>query len=275
MAKNPDELTLQEWSNEFFGANPGSWDDLDSAQAWLRFVEIAGFIAERVRTEEYAEMVAGLGKALGWLCSFVKVYTAKHLKERFPLFSESLAEMIWRKYPGTCYRCTHELDHDDVLDTTRYLACICLAVPEVPEHKKALRQHYLETARANKPRPSGLDEWANMIKDVYGPNHRQLSLSAIALHFLEEVGEVAENLRKLRQLGPKPDEERKREGIMKLQEEIADVFSWILGLLNKLDQIFEKSREYYDPSLAVGLPALKASTVAADALNRWKSEVVP
>lgn len=274
MAKNPTELTLEEWSNEFIGANPGSWDDLDSAQAWLRFVEIAAFIAEQVRTEEYAEMVAGLGRALGWLCSFVKVYSEKHPKEWFPLFAESLSEMVWKKYPGTCYRCTHELSHDDIVDT-KYLPCVCLAVPQVPDDKKPLREFHLKTARAEKPRPSGLDQWANMIKDVYGPNHRQLSLSAITLHFLEEVGEVAESLRKLRELGAKPDEEGKRERIVKLQNEVADVFSWILGLLNKLDQAFEKSREYYDPLLAVSLPALKASTVATDALSRWKSEVVP
>jgi len=274
MVKEPAELTLEEWCSEFYDANPRLWDDLDSARAWLRFVEIAAFIAERVRTEEYAEMVVGLGRAMGWLFSFVKVYTEKHPKECSPLFSESLSEMTWKKYPGTCYRCTHELRHDDIVNT-RYLPCICLAVPEVSEDKKRLREFHLETARARKPRASGLDQWANMIKDIYGPNHRQLSLSSIALHFLEEVGEVAETIRNLRQLGPSPDEKSKREKIMKLQDEIADVFSWILGLLNKLDQSFEKSRDYYDPLLEVGLPALKASSIAADALSKWKREAVP
>lgn len=91
----------------------------------------------------------------------------------------------------------------------------------------------------------------------------------------KRVGEVAENLRNLRQPGPRPDEKSKRERIMKLQDEIADVFSWILGLLNKLDQSFEKSREYYDPLLEVGLPALKASSIVADALSKWKREAVP
>jgi len=274
MVKDPAQLTLEEWCSEFFDANPGSWDKLDSAEAWLRFVEIAAFIAEQVRTEEYAKMVVGLGRALGWLCSFVKVYSEKHRKERFPSFMESLSEMMWKKYPGTCYRCTHELRHDDIVGP-RYLPCVCLAVPQVPEDKRPLRELHLKTAREKKPRPSYLDQWANMIKDIYGPNHRQLSLSAIALHFLEEVGEVAEDLRKLRELRPRPSEKSKRERIMKFQDEIADVFSWILGLLNKLDQGFEKSREYYDPLLEVGLPALKASSIAADALSKWQREAVP
>lgn len=273
MVKNPAELTLEEWSNEFFGANPGSWDDLDSAQAWLRFVEIAASIAEGVRTEEYAETVIELGKAFGWLCSFVKVYSRKHPKESFSLFLDDLSEMVWRKYPGTCYRCTHELDYNKIIGTD-YLACVCLAVPKVPEDKIQLREFHLKEAR-KKPRPSTLDDWANMIKKIYGPNHYQLSLPAIALHFLEEVGEVAKALRELHELCAKPDAKLMGERIMKLQDEIADVFSWILGLLNKLDQAFAKSREYYDPSGELGLRAVKASTVAADALNRWGSEVVP
>lgn len=271
--KDFSELTLEKWSNRFFDANPGLWDKVEPAWAWLRFVEISAFVAERVRTEEYAKMITGLGKALGWLLCFVKAFGKEHPKKRFRLFSDNLSEMFWRKYPGTCYRCAHELAHEKILGTD-YLPCVCLAVPVVPEDRKAFRESYLEKAR-EKPRPSTLDEWANMIKVIYGPNHRQLSLSAVALHFLEEVGEVAEDLRKLRELGPKPDEQIKRKRVMKLQEEIADVFSWILGLLNKLDQSFEKSREYYDPSGEVGLPPLKASTIARDTLNKWRGEVVP
>jgi len=273
LKRNFKRLTLDEWADEFIKANKGRWRGIDSANAWLRFVETATVsIAQSVRMGEHNDLIEQLGDAFGWLCCFVKRFSKEQHNEFFK-FSDPLPKMVWRKFPGMCYRCAHKFTEEEVGQKS-YSACVCLATPSASSKEKKTREGRLESARRNKLRPSTIDDWANMIKEIYGPNHRQLSLSAICLHFLEECGEVAQGLRDLRKC--KSTAARSKE-ISKLQDEIADVFSWIFGLLNKLDQILEKSRDYYEPLVKIKLPVINASTVAAKALEEWKGKgkVIP
>lgn len=273
LKKELERKSLDEWVDEFARANLGLWKDLDSASAWLRFVEHATTsIAELVRTEKHNELIEALGFAFGWLYCFIKFYSESRPKEHFRFLSP-LSEMIWRKYPGVCYRCTHKFTKEELVKKD-YLACVCLATPEPSDEEKQIRKECLELTRKNKHKPATIDEWADMIKAIYGPNHHELSLSAICLHFLEEVGEVAKGLRMLRKLTPIVETDV-RQKIVELEDEIADVFSWILGLLNKLDQILEKSREYYKSSAGVELSAIKASIVAINALQKWGEQTIP
>jgi NTP pyrophosphatase (non-canonical NTP hydrolase) len=274
MKRNLKLLNLDEWVEMFARVKIGSWEDLDSASVWLRFVENATTsIAELVRREQHHELIKSLGYAFGWLCCFVKFYSKKHPKESFQFISP-LSEMTWRKYPGVCYRCTHKFTKEEI-GKKDYLACVCLATPQISVREKSLREKYLKSVRKTKHMPSTLDEWARMIRAIYGPNHRELGLSAICLHFLEEVGEVAKGLRALRELGPLEDMKKRRAKIIELEEEIADVFSWILGLLNKLDQILENSREYYKTIVSANLPVIEVSAVAANAMENWKGQAIP
>jgi NTP pyrophosphatase (non-canonical NTP hydrolase) len=114
-----------------------------------------------------------------------------------------------------------------------------------------------------------------MTKAIYGPNHRELSLAAICLHFLEEVGEVAKCLRNLRETDPLASQRERRRRIRELEDEIADVFSWNMGILNKLDQVLEASREYYAKANRLRLPSIVASDVAYGALGNWYARSLP
>jgi NTP pyrophosphatase (non-canonical NTP hydrolase) len=271
--KDVERISLVEWAERFAQVNPGDWKGLGSASAWLRFVEHATAIAEEVRSEEYDKLIRDLGYTFGWLCCFVNYYTKEQPNERFKFLSP-LPDMVWAKYPGVCYRCTHKFKEEQLAEES-YLACCCLAVPSVSEDEKSIIRGCLEIATKSKRKPVTIDEWAYMIKAIYGPNHRELSLSKICLHFLEEVGEVAKGLRELQRLSTMEDPEKRKEKIAELEDEIADVFSWTFGLLNKLDQIMEKAREHFRSVVKIELPAIEASDVVYNALERWKEKTIP
>lgn len=233
--------TLDDWVHKF-DCSEEIFQNLDPANNWLFFVEIASRIAEYVRNKRYNDLIIELGNAFRWLCCFVKFYSNSESEQAFK-FEIPLSDMFWFKYPGVCYYCTHKFNIKDI-KREEFLRCICLAINKPDQPEKKIRTIHLNTARERKinKKPKTVDEWANMIKEVYGPNHHHLSLSSICLHFLEEVGEVSENIRNLRDFAT--EDERINE-IKKLQGEIADCLSWIFGLLNKLDQFLEKSRIYF------------------------------
>ena len=260
---------IDDWCNAFSNVAKGSWEGEGPAYAWLRFVETAtSSVAESTRLEDYSNLVESLGDAFGWLCRFAALYQENHQDGSF-IFKGDLSQMIWGKYSGVCYRCAHKFTKQEIKGENTYLACVCLSTPDVSQGEKQLATENRKFAKKSKKRPNTLDEWTEMTKIIYGPNHREISLSSICLHFLEEVGEVAENLRKLRELD-KNDTDKRDKYINDLQDEMADVFSWIMGLVNKVDQIFEMGRNYYFSHGIKHLPGIQASTVALNALQRWE-----
>jgi NTP pyrophosphatase (non-canonical NTP hydrolase) len=268
MANSYENFTLEDWSSKFTEANRASWEGVPSVYAWLQIVEMATSIAELVRLENYSALIDALGDAFGWLCCFAGQYHNLKKGEAF-YFTSTLPEMIWHKYPGVCYRCTHKFSEDEIR-SSRYLPCVCLATPNISEEENNLATLRKQQARDLKPRPAKLDEWTQMTREIYGPNHREHSLASICLHFLEEVGEVAKGLRNLYEIQPLCDQAIKLIAISDMQDEIADVFSWTMGLLNKIDQILEASRSFYLSQNIANLPRLNVSSVALAALSRWK-----
>lgn len=245
-----EKMPLDEWIAVFYEKAQKQLDRLSPIDIWLRFIENAGTrIAEFIRREEYMEAIKSLGEAFGWLCCFVK--------KCYELFEiRPLSEVVWDKYPGICYTCADKVAEDDAIkkDPT---PCVCPGMKWKPKDVER-RETRLRNARANKNKPETLNDWAEMIKSIYKEVHSILPISAICLHFIEEVGEVTRELCKYED----SSSEKKRQIIKNLEEEIADAFSWILGLINKIDQLFDKARSYYEKE--VPLLPLKASEIAGE-----------
>jgi NTP pyrophosphatase (non-canonical NTP hydrolase) len=62
-------------------------------------------------------------------------------------------------------------------------------------------------------------EFQDMIREIFYENDRKRGVEATMLWLVEEVGELAESLRKGKGIG----------------EEMADVFAWLVSLANLLD----------------------------------------
>lgn len=253
-----DKLTLDEWEKIFYEKGSKQLGELTPFQVWLRSVENAGTrVAEFIRKEEYMKATESLGNAFGLLCYFVKKFRESH-KIR------SLSEISWYKYPGMCYACADKVSKSEVTEE-EYVSCICLGMQGKPDDKQKSEKR-LKQARKKKKKPRTLDEWSDMIKSIYKGAHSVSPISAICLHFIEEIGEVTRELYEFCELKKRGAEKRElEEKIKKLEEEIADTFSWIFGLMNKIDQLFEKARDYYKEKAK--LHPLKASEIAKNALK--------
>lgn len=198
-----------------------------------------------------------LGDAFGLLCYFVKKFR-EHYKIR------SLSEIAWDKYPGMCYACADKVSKNEVT-SEEYTSCICLGMQGKPDDKQESEKR-LKQAQKKKKKPKTLDEWSDMIKSIYKGTHSVLPISAICLHFIEEIGEVTKELYEIDELEKRAAEKSElQERIKKLEKEIADTFSWIFGLMNKIDQLFEKARDYYEKHAK--LYPLKASEIARSVLK--------
>ncbi|AFD01053.1 putative pyrophosphatase [Methanocella conradii HZ254] len=72
-----------------------------------------------------------------------------------------------------------------------------------------------------------ISEFQRLMKDLYSSNDRERGLQKTQLWFFEEVGELAEAMRK---------EDKKA-----IEEEMADVLAWMASLANMLDIDVEKA----------------------------------
>jgi NTP pyrophosphatase (non-canonical NTP hydrolase) len=72
-----------------------------------------------------------------------------------------------------------------------------------------------------------ISEFQRLMKELYGANDTERGLQKTQLWFYEECGELAEALRK--------------EDMKAVEEEMADVFAWMVSLANMLGVDVEKA----------------------------------
>jgi len=101
-------------------------------------------------------------------------------------------------------------------------------------------RHYSDQVRSAKP--SGLDEWQEMFGAIFAKELVALSPTDIVLHLMEELGEVSDAMIRMYTYKEKTfrlGEPNWRQS--NLEGQLADVFSWLLVLAEKLD-ILERER---------------------------------
>lgn len=229
------QLQLCETIDEFVAAFEEVYGVFDRErsieQMWLQVVEEASSVAEAVREVNYADVVSHLANTFCWICGLV----AKCRQEGSILHSkQDFSSTIWRKYPSRCPLCG-------------ITPCQCLIKKREidqrsPEEKN--RAYDLVRRRAIRTiadRIKNLDRIVDMFEDIFGPSYFVMPIEEITFHFIEEVGEVAEQIRELRALDMsssikgKDKERRKKQITEEFLRELADVFSWMCAVLIKID----------------------------------------
>ena len=218
--------------DEFMEAFEKVYGNLDRRrtveQMWLQVVEEASNVAEAVREVNYVDVVSHLANTFCWICGLV----AKCRGETKSIFhfEEDLSSIIWRKYPHKCPLCG-------------MMPCQCLIKKREidqrsPEEKNRVYEHVRRRAqRSIKDRIRNLDRLVNMFEDIFGPSYFIIPIEEITFHFTEEVGEVAEQIRELNALEMASIEvnDEKKRIINEFLKELADVFSWMCGILIKIN----------------------------------------
>jgi len=219
-------LTLPETIDEFVSAFQnvyGQYDEKRSEeQQWLLIVEESSRIAEAVREGSYESILEHLTNLFVWLCGFIAKCiipeTKCYLKDDF-------STIIWIKFQQKCARCDSK-------------PCQCLSsMKRLMKREKAQKEEaYNETEKNAREqidsRPKKLDDIVAMFNEIFYSNIMITDIKEIAFHLLEEVGEVSEQIRELK---ANIEESNIKFHKTELRRELADVFSWVMALLIKVN----------------------------------------
>lgn len=115
-----------------------------------------------------------------------------------------LQEALWNKYPGVCPYCLRNEN------------CACaIEHPNIPDKELALRRFRRD--RASEPKT--LAEHQVLHHKLYYRQNRRIFVIQTAAHIAEEAGEISREFRHKNPAG--------------LQDEMADVVSWIFAVANR------------------------------------------
>ena len=233
---------------------------------WLFMMEDAASFAEAIRLDNFGDAQKRIARVFGWVCSFVSRCRSEEFARTGSAFylTNSLSLIVWNKYPNVCSTCAQE-------------RCVCSVMrSEIEEMSRSERQKHkakmattLGAARMRKGRPHTLDGMTRMLGRIYKGAHFNLPIEAIVLHFVEEVGEVASCIRKIRENAGRRNIGEIHKLRSNLEEEIADVISWTASAVLKLDYILGASRWYKTPKVRPQGAGLKLSKIL------WKEFMKP
>lgn len=230
---------------------------------WLHASHHAASIGEEARKYKPGEkLLAEIADFSMWLFTFVG-------KTKEPIGSPSehqdievctirtnkkleFSDIIWNKYPRICPVCFWRRINSgiEISDDNFHKPCDCL-IHEVESRDQSHPKDYVERLRDYakqyyEHKPISVDQWQDMFKNIYQANLRHLSLIDIAFHLLEEMGEVCDAMSRMYTYNSKeefcPGEPSWRQRW--LENEIADVSSWLFTLVNSLELIPEIAQEF-------------------------------
>lgn len=197
LTERSDIPDLLKFNHEVYHKVNGLFGQSDLYYNLLRFSMRS---SKGIRKSHRDEQIFNLCLALSWLFA---INNQLHI---------DLAEVIWRYFPACCTYCA-----DTSIPPLQRAnkPCICSHPPG--------RQN-VEGDRRNKPRT--LWGWQKMFENIYPSSQRTPELAA--LHLNEELGELAESL--FAHKGTRQEQTR-----LKIELEIADVFSTIMAVANSLN----------------------------------------
>jgi NTP pyrophosphatase (non-canonical NTP hydrolase) len=162
------------------------------------------------------------------------------------------SDLLWNKYPGMCPVCYWRRvmgDRSREKDPGFEEPCDCL-LHDVETRDQMQKRHHTKALRAfswdqRRNKPQEIDRWQGMFARMFAANLRHLSLTSIAFHLLEEMGEVSDAMVRMYTYS----EENFVQGEPSwrqvwLEDELADVSSWLFALVEKLDTIRQTANEY-------------------------------
>jgi len=253
--------------DKFVDAIPGIYRDKDEKRSiwdvWMHANHHAAAIGEEVRKgisgepffNEVADFSMWLFTTVNKLRGEIGVSKDDESEEESIIrIGHGFSDLLWNKYPGLCSVCywrRTEGNRATENDPGFRKLCDCLLhdietrdQDRKRQHTKALRAFSREH---RKEKPRGIDQWQNMFARIFKANLRHLTLASIAFHLLEEMGEVSDAMIRMYTY----TEENFVEGEPSwrqiwLENELADVSSWLFALVEKLDTVRQTANEFYN-----------------------------
>jgi len=167
------------------------------------------------------------------------------------------SDLLWHRYPNVCPFCFVRRSRDGEFEQGEKLdaACDCAldAGPEPQDkYEKRAAVHRLRRhgEKMRSAKPKSIDGWQQMFRLLFRAKLAQLSLAEVMLHLMEELGEVSDAMVRMYSytqqnfLKGEPHERQ-----LRLESQIADVFSWLFSLVEAIDRNRHNLPEYEQVSL--------------------------
>lgn len=243
---------------------------------WLHATHHAAAIGEEVRKYKPGQKLLNeIADFAMWLFTFTEKIRGpfedlkeEYLKENnirigeFTIRTERIfSDIIWNKYPGVCPICFWRRVNNGIKSSAEIeKPCDCLIhdvenrdKADTEEEKKKKEKNNQERVKALRKyarsrlenKPATIDGWQEMWRKLYEANLRQISLVDIGFHLLEELGEVSDAMLRMYSYTETFDGQPRWNQIW-LEEEVADVFSWLLTLVNSLQIIPDITEQFLE-----------------------------
>lgn len=114
------------------------------------------------------------------------------------------------------------------------------------------RHHYADQLQQAGHKPTNIVEFENMFGRIFGSQQRVLSLQTIAFHLLEEVGDATQAFKDCYTFDANREafnDELRDHRRQRLQEEVADIFSWMFAMTLKVKALYRDSATEYATTL--------------------------
>jgi len=237
----------------------------------LSFIVVrhASALGEAIRKEEYGDAAHEVGRLAVWLVSLVARLQDSENKrgvDRLFEISTPLSQIIWTKYPNCCPACYGDhavipqregADGEDWRGELQQCDClrrqekvetrnIAYSSEEKEDIKRQLKEYATRWMPVD-PQQFSFDSMEERFMNIFGPAIRLSSPESVGFHLLEEVGEMCEALVDLYTYAPRAEatpqvyQDRK----LAVENEIADVFSWLFAASIRLRLIYQKIEQGY------------------------------
>jgi NTP pyrophosphatase (non-canonical NTP hydrolase) len=286
---NRSNVTFDEYIDDFAQIYLKTDAKRDVTDVLLNLVMHTSRVSEAVRRNQSAAILERLSEVVAWLLSLVaKRRAAKdHPTDKVFYSPIPMTEIIWEKYPAQCPTCIErevtreELEKlggsgstdesfrpilsrlNEVFKPGIPKQCICLSSAGVEDRnqkdsentqrlKRLIRREYARNNRASMKRTVG--EIEDMFRAIYEVNVANHNIADVVFHLQEEVGEVAEALLRTYTYDRVKDKGFEthalyEERLTSVDEELADVFSWVYSLIFKIQETGEKADEWWEMTI--------------------------
>lgn len=254
-AKNYKNATPKDWQTAFHKLY-GHIDDRRSIDSiWRHAMVNASRFSSDIRKHNFGYAFNHLAHLMNWLLTTVeRCQNSKKLDKNETFFiQKSISEIIWEKYSNKCPYC-------------RTKPCSCSSSGRVDKTKVSLQR---KDAAKIKDGPRTLDEWGMMFDELYGNTHAIATIEELSFHLVEETGEVASEIIRITEIINGQDAEKKKEEFL---AELADVFSWICSIVNKINHIyFEPAARHFEQRQGASKGVIDVETLSQILWNTYGS----
>lgn len=227
--QNYRRASVEDWQTAFHDLFGHIDDKRDLDSIWRHAIVNASRVSSDIRKRNFGLAFEHLAHLTNWVMSTIQRCQNSEKLDHDGLFhtTKSISEIVWEKYPSICLYCKTK-------------PCSCTAILNA----KSKLTERPDVGEKSQNRPETLDDWCKMFDEIYGNIHAGISIEDLSLHLFEETGEVAHEITRLTEIINGSRTEEKRRDFF---YEVADVFSWICSLVNKINHAyFEPAARHFE-----------------------------